>query len=147
MPFLVLEIADFICVERDSVESKIILKSLCSSSFFTCRGEKLVKITSTSFFTLAFAKFANFVWISQMTTMFITRGGGLLDLILDGDVQSRFQKHTRSLYQFFQNVYPTLCQFFKNRYPTLYQFSENAYPILYQLQKLRKSIPFLIPKS
>ena len=71
MPFLVLEIADFICVERDSVESRIILKSLCSSSFFTCRGEKLVKITSTSFFTLAFAKFANFVWISQMTTMFI----------------------------------------------------------------------------
>ena len=74
-------------------------------------------------------------------------GGGLLDLILDGDVPSRFQKQTRSLYQFFQNVYPTLYQFFKNIYPTLYQFSENAYPILYQLEKLRKSIPFLIPKS
>ena len=73
--------------------------------------------------------------------------GGLLDLILDGDVPSRFQKHTHSLYQFFQNVYPTLYQFFKNIYPNLYQFSENAYPILYQLQKLRKSIPFLIPKS
>ena len=48
--------------------------------------------------------------------------GGVLDQILDGDVPSRFQKHTRSLYQFFQDVYPTL-----------YQFSENAYPILYQL--------------
>ena len=35
---------------------------------------------------------------------------------------SRAQKHTRSLYQIFQNVYPTLCQFFKNIYLTLYQF-------------------------
>ena len=34
--------------------------------------------------------------------------GGVLDQLLDGDVPSRFQKHTRSLYQFFQNVYPTL---------------------------------------
>ena len=59
---------------------------------------------------------------------------GVLDLILDGDVPLRFQKHTRSLYQFFQNVYPTLYQFFKNIYPTLYQFSKNAYPILYQLK-------------
>ena len=39
------------------------------------------------------------------------RGGGVLDQILDGDVPSRFQTHTRSLYQFFQNVYPTLYQF------------------------------------
>ena len=60
-------------------------------------------------------------------------GGGVLDQILDGDVPSRFQKHTRSLYQFFQNVYPTLYQFFKNIYPTLYQFSENGYRIQYQL--------------
>ena len=46
-------------------------------------------------------------------------GGGVLDEILDGDVPSRFQKHTRSLYQFFENVYRTLYQFFKNIYPTL----------------------------
>ena len=70
-------------------------------------------------------------------------GGGVLDQILDGDVPSRFQKHTRSLYQFFQNVYPTLYQFFKNIYPTLYQFSENGYRIQYQLRKSRKVIPFL----
>ena len=38
------------------------------------------------------------------------RGGGVLDQILDGDVPSKLQKHTRSLYQFFQNVYPTLYQ-------------------------------------
>ena len=56
------------------------------------------------------------------------RARGVLDQILDGDVPSRFQKHTRSLYQIFQNVYPTLYQFFKNIYLTLYQFSENAYP-------------------
>ena len=74
-------------------------------------------------------------------------GGGVLDQILDGDVPSRFQKHTRSLYQFFENVYPTLYKFFKNIYPTLYQFSEKAYPTLYQLRKLKKSIPFLIPNS
>ena len=54
-------------------------------------------------------------------------GGGVLDQILDGDVPSRVQKHTRSLYQFYQNVYPTLYQFFKNVYPNLYQFSENGY--------------------
>ena len=58
--------------------------------------------------------------------------GGVLDQILDRDV-SRFQKHTRSLYQFFPNVNPTLYQFFKNIYPTLYQFPKNAYPTLYQL--------------
>ena len=40
--------------------------------------------------------------------------GGVLDQILDGDVPSRFQKHTHSLNQFFQTVYPTLYQFFKN---------------------------------
>ena len=38
-------------------------------------------------------------------------GGGVLDQILDGDVPSRFQTHTRSLYQVFQNLYPTLYQF------------------------------------
>ena len=75
------------------------------------------------------------------------RPGGVLDQILDGDVPSRFQKHTRSLYQFFKNVYPTLYQFFKNMYPNLYQFSEKAYLTLYQLQKFQKSTPFLIPKS
>ena len=75
---------------------------------------------------------------------FISRG--VLDQILDGDVPSKFQKHARSLYQSFQNVYPTLYQFFKNICPTLYQFSENAYPTLYQLRKLLKLIPFLIPK-
>ena len=32
-------------------------------------------------------------------------GGGVLDQILDGDVASRFQKHTRSVNQFFENVY------------------------------------------
>ena len=74
-------------------------------------------------------------------------GGGVLDQILDGDVPSRCQKHTRSFYQFFQNSYPTLYHFFKNIYPTLYQFSENAYPTLCQFRELRKLIPFLIPKS
>ena len=69
--------------------------------------------------------------------------GGLLDLILDGDVPSRFQ-NIPVPYTNFSKMYT---QFFKNIYPTLYQFSENAYPILYQLQKLRKSIPFVIPKS
>ena len=78
--------------------------------------------------------------------------GEVLDLILDGDVPSRFQKHTSSLYQFFQNVYPTLYQFFKkytrlytnfpkmhtrpytncenceDRYHSLYQNRENRYP-------------------
>ena len=60
----------------------------------------------------------------QIQSLLDPGGGGVLDQILDGDVPSRFQKHTRSLYQFFQNVYPTLYQFFKNIYPTLYQFSE-----------------------
>ena len=66
----------------------------------------------------------------------VTPGGGVLDQILDGDVPSRAQKHTRSLYQIFQNVYPTLYQFFKNIYLTLYQFYENAYLTVYQLRKL-----------
>ena len=69
---------------------------------------------------------------SKIRASFHPGGGGLLDLILDGDVPSRFQKHTRPLYQVFQNVYPTLYQFFKNIYPTLYQISESAYPTLYQ---------------
>ena len=38
--------------------------------------------------------------------------GGALDLILVGDVPSRLQRHTRSLYQFFEKVYPTLYQIF-----------------------------------
>ena len=45
-------------------------------------------------------------------------GGGALDQILVGDVPSRLQKHTRSLYQFFEKVYPNLYQFFEKVYPT-----------------------------
>ena len=81
-------------------------------------------------------------------------GGGK---ILEGDVPSRFQKHTRSLYQFFQNVYPTLyttfskiytrlytnfpkmhtrpytnCESCENRYRSLYQNRDNRYRSLYQ---------------
>ena len=37
----------------------------------TGNGEKLIKTTSTSLFTLVFAKFANFVWVRPTTTMFI----------------------------------------------------------------------------
>ena len=39
--------------------------------FSTGNGEKLIKTTSTSLFTLVFAKFANFVWVRPTTTMFI----------------------------------------------------------------------------
>ena len=60
-------------------------------------------------------------------------GGGVLDQILDWDVPSRFQNHTRSLYQFFQKCIPDFIPIFQNIYPTLYQFSENAYLTLYQL--------------
>ena len=57
--------------------------------------------------------------------------GGALDQILVGDVPSRLQKHTRSLYPILKKVYPTLYQFFKKVYPTLYQFFEKVYPTLY----------------
>ena len=39
--------------------------------FSTGNGEKLIKTTSTSLFTLVFAKLANFVWVRPTTTMFI----------------------------------------------------------------------------
>ena len=61
--------------------------------------------------------------------------GGALDQILAGDVPSRLQKHTRSLYQFSEKVYPTLYKFFEKVYPTLYISSknlENRYRSLYQ---------------
>ena len=74
-------------------------------------------------------------------------GGGVLDQILDGDVPSRFQKHTRSLYQFFQNSYPTLYQFFKNVYPTPYQLRncENWYHSLYQNREIRYPSRWHVP--
>ena len=81
---------------------------------------------------LSFEVACNFPSLHDITSALAPRG--VLDQILDGDVPSRFQKHTRSLYQFFQNSYPTLYQFFKNIYPILYQFFENAYPTLYQLR-------------
>ena len=37
---------------------------------------------------------------SILPTTFVPGGGGVLDEILDGDVPSKPQKHTRSLYQF-----------------------------------------------
>ena len=40
-------------------------------------------------------------------------GGGPLNQILVGDVPSRLQEYTFSLYQFFEKVYPTLYQFFR----------------------------------
>ena len=82
---------------------------------------------------------------------------------------SRFQKHTRSLYQFFQNVYPTLYQFFKictrlytnfpkmhtrpyticetceNRYRSLYQNRENRYRSLYQNRENRYPSRWHVP--
>ena len=39
------------------------------------------------------------VWIAVLR--------GLLDKILDKDVSPKLQKHTRSSYQFFKNIYPT----------------------------------------
>ena len=61
--------------------------------------------------------------------------GDALDQILIGDVPSRLQKHTGSLYQFVEKVYPTLYQFFVKVYRTLYISSknlENRYRSLYQ---------------
>ena len=69
-------------------------------------------------------------------------GGGVFEMILDGDVSSKLQKHTRSLYQFFQNVFPTLYQFSENIYPTLYQFFK-IYTRLYT--NFRKYVPNLTP--
>ena len=46
--------------------------------------------------------------------------GGAVDQILVEDVPSRFQKHTRSLYQFLKKIYRTLYQFFEKVCPTLY---------------------------
>ena len=37
----------------------------------TGNGEKLIRTTSTSLFTIVFAKFANFVWVRPTTTMFL----------------------------------------------------------------------------
>ena len=61
--------------------------------------------------------------------------GGALDQILVGDVPSRLQKHTRSLYQFLEKIYPTLYQFFEKVSPTLcisYKNLEKRYRFLYQ---------------
>ena len=51
--------------------------------------------------------------------------GGALDHILVGDVPARLQKHTCSLSQFFEKVYPNLYQFSENAFPTSKNFSKN----------------------
>ena len=45
--------------------------------------------------------------------------GGILDQVLDGDVPSRFQKHSRSLYQFFPKYIPDLIPIFQKYIPDL----------------------------
>ena len=55
--------------------------------------------------------------------------GGLLDVILDGDVPSRFQKHTRSLYQFFQNVYPIFQKYIPDFIPIFRKCIPDPIPI------------------
>ena len=134
------------------VRSRLSWRNLCfENNFILSLGIHFVEDeTSGLLFIQHCLVSVNKSWVS--TILLITHlqndctfpGRGVLDQILDGDVPSRFQKHTRSLYQIFQNVYPTLYQFFKNIYLTLYQFYENAYPTPYQLRKLWGLTPFLI---
>ncbi len=70
MPFLVLEIADFIWAEKESFESKIIPRCLCSFTFFT--GMLLKRITGWS---------VSFLFLENNNSTACFSGSGLNDIL------------------------------------------------------------------
>ena len=74
------------------------ISSLDLSAFYMC----------VPFKGVPYKKACIIIYRNRSQNSFHPGGGGALDQILVGDVPSRFQKHTRSLYQLFEKVYPTL---------------------------------------